>query len=98
MTDVTEPGCAFDNAVELVAMQNQEVSTVGSRMLCLTLNPEIAKGMSYIIAKYLVVIAGYVYNPRAALGHRKHQSQDVVVFLRPIEGFLEAPDIDNIAN
>jgi hypothetical protein len=54
--------------------------------------------MSYIIAKYLVVIAGYVYNPRAALGHRKHQSQDVVVFLRPIEGFLEAPDIDNIAN
>src|SRR5262245_38880832 len=93
-----EPSSALDDAIELVAMDDEQSLAIGGDVNRVLLDLEIAEHMTGVVAKNLVVIARNVDHARTAFCHRQKQPNDVVVFLRPEETSFKTPHIDDVAD
>ena len=93
-----EPARIAHDAVELVAMDHQQLAAVGLGVDRLFLDLHPAEGELAVLPRRLVVVAGDV-DDVGALARLAHDLlDDIVVRLRPVPPALQAPAIDNVAD
>src|SRR5579883_1312869 len=93
-----EPARVAHDAVELVAMDDQQLLAVGRLVDRLFLDPHVAESELAILPRSLVVIARNVDHMRALARLAQHLLHHVVVRLRPVPPALQAPAIDDVAD
>jgi hypothetical protein len=98
VAQVGEPLGVFDHAVELVAVDDQELAPVGAFEDGVAQDHHLADGEAVVVPRDLVVVAGDVDDPRAVAGHGQELLQDLVVGLGPVPVAGEAPAVDDVAD
>ena len=93
-----EPSRIEDDAVEFVAMDDQQTASIGGLVNSLGFQLDAAEVQSGIIAEGLVMIARDVDDPRSVLRLLEHAADDVVVAWRPVPAFAELPAVDDVAD
>ena len=93
-----EPARVADDAVELVAVDHQQLAAVRRLVDRLVLDPHVAEGELAVLPRRLVVVAGDV-DDVGALARLAHDLlHHVVVALRPVPPALQAPAVDDVAD
>src|SRR5215469_471307 len=93
-----QPTGVLDDRIEHVAMDHQQAASVSRDVDCLVGDLDTAELQQRVIAQPFVVIAGYVNDARTLTNFAQNLLDDIVVGLRPVPGFLQAPAIDDIAD
>lgn len=93
-----QPGAAFHDTVEFIAVQDQHAPAVGALVDIFAMNFEVAEHGPVEFAEYLVMVAGNENHFGAPLGLAQDSTQYVVVGLRPEHALLHAPHIDDVAD
>ena len=97
-TEGCEPAAALDHAVELIAMQNEQTLAERRRVDTVALDHEITEHRADELPEIFIVVARYVDHACAVLGFTQNRTQHVVVLLRPVERFAQAPEVDDVAD
>ena len=87
-----------DDGVERVAVQHQQAAAVGGDVDRVLHDLDAAELQPRVVAQPLVMIARDVDDPRALADLAQNLLDDVVVRLRPVPGFLQAPAVDDVAD
>ena len=93
-----EQRARLDDAVELVAVQDQQATAIGGLVNRLAQDLDVAEHHAVVVAEQVVVIARDVDDARAVLGLAEDRADDVVVGLRPEERLAQAPHVDDVAD
>jgi len=93
-----EPACVAHDAVELVAVDHQELAAVRRRVDRVFLHVHLAEGELAILPRCLVVVAGDVDHVGALARLAHDLLHHVVVGLRPVPPALQAPAVDDVAH
>ncbi len=84
--------------VELVAVEHHQPAAVGGVVERRAADLDAAEIEPGELAEHLVVIAGDIDDPRAALGALEDAPDDVVVRRGPVELLLQPPAVDDVAD
>ena len=93
-----EPTGVFDDAVELVAMHDEEAPPIGGLMDRLFEDRDAAELHVGIVAQRLVMVAGHIDHLGALARLAQQLLHHIVVALSPIPAAPEAPAVDDIAD
>ncbi len=86
------------DSVEFVTMQDQQLAPVCGGVDRLAPDFDAAEIESGELAEHLVVVAGDIDHPRAALGALEDAPENVVMARGPVKFLFESPAIDNVAD
>ena len=98
VSDESEPAVRQHDRVELVAVKNHQTAPVRRVVKGRPGNFHPAEIHAGEGPNHLVMIAGDVDDPRAAVRALEDAPDDVVVFGRPVELLLQPPSVDDIAD
>ena len=93
-----QPARVVDDAVERVAMHDQQPLAVGGDVDGLVHHLHVAERHAVVVAQRLVVVAGHVDDARALARLAQQLLHHVVVALRPVPAALQAPAVDDVAD
>jgi hypothetical protein len=93
-----EPLGVAHDGVELVAVDDQKAAAVGGLVHRLVLDLHAAEADRHVVAQGLVVVAGNVDDVGALARLAQDLLDHIVMALRPIPGFLQAPAVDDVAD
>jgi hypothetical protein len=88
--------------IELVAMQNQELSTVGSPVMKLFCNFHhsalLNESQNHRAAKKVIVIANGQPNTCSTFGQIHQTSDNLIAFGLPVPATLQTPTVNEVAD
>ena len=93
-----QPAGVVDDAVELVAVDDQIAPPVGRLVDRLAGHPHAAEMLAAEVSQPVVVIAGNIDDPHAALRQRQHLLHHVGVGLRPVPAAFQPPAVHDVAD
>ncbi len=93
-----QPAVAAGNDIELVAVDYQQPAAVIALMYHLINQFDIAQHQRGVAPQKLVVIAGDIGYPGAALAHGEDTPQYVGMRLGPVDTLAQSPAVDDIAH
>src|SRR6266478_1278990 len=93
-----EPGAAFHDTVEFIAMEHEHSLAVCALMNVFAMDFQVAENGTVEFAEYFIVVAGDEYHFGAALGFAQYRAQNIVVRLRPKHRFLHVPYVDDVTH
>ncbi len=98
VADESEPAMRQHHRVELVAMQHHQAPPVGRVVERRAANFHAAEIEAGELAEHLIVISGDVDHARTATGAFHDPPDDIAMFGRPVEFFLQSPPVDDVAD
>jgi hypothetical protein len=93
-----EPARVLDDAVELVAVHDQEPPAVRRLVDRVTHHHHASEVDAAEVARDLVVVAGHIDHLHALAGHPQDLLDHIVVGLRPVPAALQLPAVDDVAD
>ena len=98
ITQKRQPAVAAGNHIKLIAVNDQQSTSILTLMHRLIDQLDIAQQQGRVAAQKLVVVTGYVHHPGATLAHGQHAAQHVGMGLRPVDALAQAPAVDDVTN
>jgi hypothetical protein len=98
VTEDGEPARVAHDAVELVAMDHQQLPAVGRQVDRLRFDTDVTEGELAVLTRRLVVIARDIDDVGALARLAQHFLHDVVVRLGPVPPAPQTPAIDDVAH
>src|SRR5215471_12583567 len=98
MAEQREPPRIRHDAVELIAMENQKVTTVGGSVLRFRHKFDTGEYQSEIIAKRFVVSAGDIDHPCSVHDLGKDCIDHATMGRAPVRVLAQTPKVDNVAD
>jgi hypothetical protein len=92
------PAVVARDLVEVVAVDEQEATSVRGFVHMLVNDVDIAEGGLAVVAQCLVVVAGDEHDPLAMAGPSQHLLHHRVLRGVPVDGTAHAPEIDDVAH